>query len=89
MESDTNSVSGVDPDDDTSSEKDSDEEEDKVKPCQDCGKVHSVHPLLQKLGPGPKPFGFLLKFKFTPKETKEENDEGKVEEKEEKKEEVE
>ena len=89
-ESDTNSDLGIghtsdDPDEDTSSAKDSDEEEDTVKPCPDCGKVHSIQPLLQKLQSGSNPFGFLVKFKYVPKEMKE----GKDEEKEEKKEEVE
>ena len=84
MESDTNSDSGIEPDgsaksdEDISSDKDGDEEEDKVEPCPDCGKVHP------KVLFRPRPFGLLVKFKLVPKENKEE---GKEEEKEEKKEE--
>ena len=52
-ESNTNSDSGIghtsdDPDEDTSSVKGSDEEEDTVKPCPDCDKVHSIQPSLQR-----------------------------------------
>ena len=81
LDSDTNSDSGIEldgpanPDDDISSEKDGDEEEDKVQRCPNCGKVHCS--VLFKS----KPFGFLVKFKLVPKENK---DEGKDEEKEEK-----
>ena len=79
LESDTNSDSGIEshdsanPDDDTSSVKDGDEEKDKVQPCPNCGKVHP-NVLFQ-----PTPFGLLVKFKLVPKENK---DEGKDEEKE-------
>ena len=84
LESDTNSGSGMEPDgsanpdEDTSSKKDGDEEKDKVQLCPNCGKVHPN--VLFK----PRPFGLLVKFKLVPKEKK---DEGKDEEKDEKKEE--
>ena len=48
LESDTNSESGIVPDsseipdDNTSSEKDGDEEIEKSKPCLFCGKVHPI-----------------------------------------------
>ena len=86
MESDTNSDSGIAPDgseipdDNTSSEKDGDEEMDKFKPCSFCGKVHPIQYVFFKSNPS----GFLVKFKIVPKENKNEE---KDEEKEEKKEE--
>ena len=82
---DTNSDSGIGPDgleypdNDTSSEKDNNEEEDKVKPCPNCGKVHPIQNVFFK----PNPFGFLVKFKLVSKENKdEETDEEKEEKKE-------
>ena len=88
LESDTNSDSGIAPDsseipdDNTSSEKDGDEEMDKSKPCPFCGKFHPIQNVFFKSNPS----GFLVRFKIVPKENK---DEEKGEEKEEKKEEVE
>ena len=90
LESDTNSDSGIAPDgseipdDNTSSEKDGDEEMDKSKPCPFCGKVHPIQNVFFKSNPS----GFLVRFKIVPKENKdEETDEEKGEEKEEEKEE--
>ena len=67
------------PDDNTSSEKDGDEEMDKSKPCSFCGKVHPIQNVFFKSNSG-----FLVRFKIVPKENK---DEETGEEKEEKKEE--
>ena len=60
----------VNPDEDTSSEKDNDEEENKVKPCPNCGKVHSIKPLIESSWLGPNPFGLLIRFKITKKRKK-------------------
>ena len=84
--SDTNSDSGIAPDgseipdDNTSSEKDGDEEMDKSKPCPFCGKVHPIQNVFFKSNPS----RFLVRFKIVQKENK---DEETGEEKEEKKEE--
>ena len=62
--SDTNSDSRIAPDgseipdDNTSSEKDGDEEMDKSKPCPSCGKVHPIQNVFFKSNPS----GFLVKF---------------------------
>ena len=85
LESDTNSESGLNsdgseiPDDDTSSEKDGDEEI-KSKLCPFCGKVHPTQNVFFK----PNHSGFIVRFKIVPKENK---DEETGEEKEVKKEE--
>ena len=70
LEIDTNSDSGLTPDgseipdDKTSSEKDSDEEMDKSKPCPFCGMVHPIQNVFSKSNPS----GFLVRFKIVPKE---------------------
>ena len=86
MENNTNSDSGIEPDDsqspddNTSSEKDGDEEINKSKPCFFCAKVHPPQNVFFK----PNHSGFLVRFKFVSKENK---DEETGEEKEQKKEE--
>ena len=66
LEGDTNSDSGIAldgseiPDDNTSSEKDGDEEMDKSKPCPFCGKVHPIQNVFFKSNPS----GLLVKFKL-------------------------
>ena len=68
LQGDTNSDSGIAPDnseipdDNKSSKKDGDEEMDKSKPCQFCGKVHPIQNVFFKSNPG-----FLVRLKIVPK----------------------
>ena len=72
LESDTNSDSGLKPDgseipdDNTSSEKDGDEEMDKSKPCPFCGKVHPIQNVFFKSNPS----GFLVRLKLFQRKTR-------------------